>query len=132
MTGHEAALFQESEKLRLKRKSDIQTENEQRRKRLDDKDVIEKALRDRHTKRQREKELDKELEILEEELEAEAAVRSQLLARSFPKDGPSQDLSVIPPIESSDTPGGYFPDPNIHHEQKFLYTLWSQMLILFI
>ena len=84
MTGHEAALFQESEKLRLKRKNDIQTENEQRRERLNDKDVIEKALLDRHTKRKREKELDEELEILEEELEVEAASRPQLLARSFP------------------------------------------------
>lgn len=98
MTGHEAALFEESEKSQLKQKCDIETENEKPHKRLDDKDVIEKALRDRHTKCKRERELDEELEILEEELEAEAASKLQLLARSFPKDGPSQGFSVVPPI----------------------------------
>lgn len=56
MTGHEAAVFKESESLRPKRKDEIEVESEKRRKRLDDENIIEKTSRDRHTKQRQEKE----------------------------------------------------------------------------
>lgn len=54
--------------------------------------MIEKALRDRHTKRRREKELDGELETLETHLEAVS--KSQPLAQHFPKNVSSKVCAV--------------------------------------
>ena len=107
MTSHEAALFKELERLRLKQKSDIKTENEKFCKRLNNKGIIEKTLQDRHIKRRQEKELDNEFEILKKKLEAKANLKSQPLARSFLKDGLSQDFSVIPPMETSEILNNY-------------------------
>ena len=53
------------------------------------------------------KKLDNELEILEKELEAKAGPKPQLLTHSFPKDGLSQDFSVIPPMETPKTFDNY-------------------------